>query len=61
MLILYLFICMCMCILDNFLSVTEENFNLPMKVISGAIPADLNGLFLRVGPNMIEGHNYDRR
>ena len=52
---------MCMSILDNFLSVTEENFNLPMKVISGAIPADLNGLFLRVGPNMIEGHNYDRR
>ena len=40
---------------------TEENFNLPMTVLSGSIPTDLNGLFLRVGPNMIKGHNYDRR
>jgi carotenoid cleavage dioxygenase-like enzyme len=36
------------------LPVTKENFNLPLaNVISGAIPSDLRGLFIRIGPNAI--------
>ena len=36
--------------------VEKENHNIVMKVISGEIPSDLSGLFLRIGPNPITGH-----
>jgi carotenoid cleavage dioxygenase len=40
----------------NFAPVKDENFNVPMKIEYGAIPNDLSGLFLRIGPNPIPHH-----
>jgi hypothetical protein len=34
-----------------FKPVHEENYHLPTKIISGAIPSDLRGMFMRIGPN----------
>lgn len=39
-----------------FAPVGEENFNVPTEVISGSMPKDLRGLFLRIGPNPIPHH-----
>ena len=40
--------------------VDEENFNLPAEVLSGAVPSDVRGLFLRIGPNPKAEHNNKR-
>ena len=40
-------------LLGPFKPVTDEVFNYPVEIVSGSIPADLNGLFARVGPNPI--------
>jgi hypothetical protein len=34
-----------------FKPVHEENYHLSTKILSGAIPDDLRGLFMRIGPN----------
>lgn len=34
-----------------FAPVQEENFNVATEILSGTIPKDLEGLFLRIGPN----------
>ena len=44
-------------LLGDFAPVTEESNNIQMSVISGSIPNDLSGLFLRIGPNPIPTHN----
>lgn len=44
----------------NFRPVDEENLNVEMEVISGEIPSDLSGLFLRVGSNPLPGHRSRR-
>ena len=41
---------------ENFFPVGEENINLQLQLISGSIPSDLEGLFLRNGPNPIPEH-----
>lgn len=43
-------------LLGNFAPVGEENFNVPLEIIEGEIPANMSGLFLRVGPNPIPHH-----
>lgn len=40
----------------NYAPVAEENSNLPLQLISGAIPVGMEGLFLRIGPNPIPDH-----
>ncbi|KIY93328.1 carotenoid cleavage dioxygenase, partial [Monoraphidium neglectum] len=35
----------------NFAPVAEERFNKDLEVLEGAVPAELEGAFLRVGPN----------
>eukprot|EP01038_Epipyxis_sp_PR26KG_P014914 gene14914-20063_t len=35
----------------NFAPVYEENFNIPMQLLSGKIPNEIEGLYLRVGSN----------
>uniref|UniRef100_A0A0G4IBB4 Dioxygenase n=1 Tax=Chromera velia CCMP2878 TaxID=1169474 RepID=A0A0G4IBB4_9ALVE len=38
-------------LLGNYAPVEEENFNIPLVASQGALPEDVEGLFLRVGPN----------
>lgn len=40
----------------NYAPVAEEHYAVPLEVVSGAIPADLDGLYFRNGPNPIPGH-----
>ena len=44
----------------NFAPVAEEVNNIQLQVVDGKIPRDIEGLFLRVGPNPIP-HHIDRR
>jgi carotenoid cleavage dioxygenase-like enzyme len=37
----------------HFAPVNEENSNIPVEIITGEIPSDLQGLLLRIGPNPI--------
>lgn len=39
-----------------FAPVDEEHFNHPTTILSGQIPEDVEGLFLRIGPNPISNH-----
>lgn len=41
-------------IIGPFAPVEEENFNIRTEIISGSIPSDLHGLFLRIGPNPLK-------
>lgn len=40
----------------NYAPVEAENINIKASIISGSIPSELSGLFVRVGPNPIQGH-----
>lgn len=40
----------------NFAPVNTENFNVEMEMLSGEMPKDVQGIFLRVGPNPIPSH-----
>ncbi len=40
----------------NFAPVNEENNNIPTTILFGEIPKDMQGLFLRTGPNPIPHH-----
>eukprot|EP00981_Chlorochromonas_danica_P002885 scaffold579_cov146-Ochromonas_danica.AAC.3 len=44
-----------------FAPVEYEHFNVPTQIISGSIPRDLNGLFLRVGPNPLSHFSHQSR
>ncbi|KAI2494048.1 oxidoreductase [Fragilaria crotonensis] len=39
----------------NFAPVTEEFIGVPVDVVEGAIPVDLEGMFVRTGPNPLPG------
>lgn len=45
-------------LLGNFYPVSDEVQDIPLQVISGSIPKDLEGVFLRVGPNPVPAHTF---
>jgi carotenoid cleavage dioxygenase-like enzyme len=40
----------------NYAPVDSENVNIEASIISGSIPSDISGVFMRVGPNPIPGN-----
>jgi carotenoid cleavage dioxygenase-like enzyme len=40
---------------DNYAPVTDEHVNIPVEVTEGKIPDDLEGIFVRIGPNPLPG------
>lgn len=47
-------------LIGEFEPVSTEKTNLTMITISGSMPSDISGLFMRIGPNQIPGH-FSRR
>ena len=45
----------------NYYPVEDESRDVSVKVISGAVPEDLEGIFLRIGPNPIAEHGLTKR
>lgn len=40
----------------NYAPVDTENYNLHLKLLSGQVPSDIAGLYIRIGPNPISSH-----
>ena len=45
----------------NYSPVEDESRDVNVKVISGALPENLEGIFIRIGPNPIVGHGLMKR
>jgi carotenoid cleavage dioxygenase len=44
-----------------FAPVSEEHNAVPLHILFGKIPDDIDGLFMRNGPNPVPAHNFQRR